>query len=88
VLAAGAIGWAAEHGSDRRVLTAFITFCVGQLIVFGIGVPWLMVAVDLSPGDAVYNGFTLFIAGGLMKAAAAGLLTPVAWHFVRRVDKR
>jgi biotin transport system substrate-specific component len=88
VIAAGAIGWAAEHGRDRKVLTAFITFCAGQLIIFGIGVPWLKVAVDMTWADAIHYGFTVFILGGLVKAAAAGLLTPTAWHFVRRVDKR
>jgi biotin transport system substrate-specific component len=88
VIAAYAIGWAAEHGRDRQVLTAFLTFCAGQLIIFGIGVPWLKVAVDMTWGDAIHYGFAIFIVGGLIKAAAAGLLTPAAWHFVRRVDKR
>ena len=87
VLAAGAIGWAAERGSDRRVITAIATFIVGQLIVFGLGVPWLKVATDMSWADAFHYGFVLFIAGGLMKAAAAGVLTPTAWRFVRRVDQ-
>lgn len=88
VLAAGAIGWAAEQGSDRRVLTAFATFVLGQLIVFGIGVPWLKAATDMSWADAIHNGFAIFIVGGLMKAAAAGALTPSAWRLVRRVDRR
>ena len=88
VLAAGAIGWAAERRADRHPVTAIATFAAGQLIVFGIGVPWLQVATGMSWADAVHNGFAIFIVGGLMKALAAGVATPVAWRFVRRVDDR
>jgi len=88
VLAAGAIGWAAERRADRHPVTAIATFAAGQLIVFGIGVPWLQVATGMSWADAVHNGFAIFIVGGLMKASAAGVATPVAWRFVRRVDDR
>ena len=88
VIAAGAIGWAAEHGRDRKVLTAFITFCAGQLIIFGIGVPWLKVAVDMTWATRSTTASRSSSSAGSSKAAAAGLLTPTAWHFVRRVDKR
>ena len=83
-MAAGLIGWVAEQGYDRQLLTAFLTFCVGQLVVFGIGVPWLAVSTGMAWGDAVHNGFVIFIVGGLMKALLAGLITPAAWRFVRR----
>jgi biotin transport system substrate-specific component len=84
VVAAYAIGWMAERGGDRRMLTAFCTFVVGQAVVFGIGVPWLAVSTGMAWGDAVHNGFVIFIVGGLMKAALAGALTPAAWRLVRR----
>ena len=84
IVAAGLIGWVAEQGYDRKLLTAFLTFCVGQLVVFGIGVPWLAVSTGMAWGDAVHNGFVIFIVGGLMKALLAGLITPAAWRFVRR----
>jgi biotin transport system substrate-specific component len=88
VLAAGAIGWCAEHGTDRRVLTAVATFAAGQLLVFGIGVPWLKVATDMPWADAIHDGFTIFIVGGLIKAAVAGVATPGAWRLVRRAEGR
>jgi biotin transport system substrate-specific component len=88
ILAAGLIGWAAEHGADRRPVVAAITFALGQLAVFTIGVPWLKVAADLSWGDAVHHGFVVFIVGGIIKAAAAGVITPSAWRLVRRADGR
>jgi biotin transport system substrate-specific component len=88
VLAAGAVGWLAERGADRKVLFAFLAFVVGQLLVFGVGVPWLKVSADMSWGDAIHDGFTIFILGGLIKAAIGAAVLPSAWTLVRRVDRR
>jgi biotin transport system substrate-specific component len=88
ILAAYAIGWLAERGADRQVLTAFVAFVVGQLIVFGIGVPWLKIKADLSWSEAIHDGFTIFILGGLVKAAVGAAVLPSAWHLVRRVEKK
>jgi biotin transport system substrate-specific component len=88
VLAAAAIGWAAERGADRRALSAIATFAAGQLIVFGIGVPWLKVATGMDWSTALHDGFAIFIVGGLIKAVLAGLGTPLAWRLTRRVDRR
>jgi biotin transport system substrate-specific component len=60
---------------------------VAQLSVFLIGVPWLKVAIDVSWGTAIHEGFTVFIIGGLIKAALAGVLAPAAWRLVRRIDR-
>ena len=82
VIAAFVIGAIAERGGDRRVLSAFLAFAVGQLIIFGIGVPWLKASAGISWATAIHEGFTIFILGGLIKAAAAGLLTPTAWRIL------
>jgi biotin transport system substrate-specific component len=87
VLAAGAVGWLAERGADRRPLAAVATFALGQLIVFGIGVPWLQLSTGMPWGRAVHDGFAIFIVGGIVKAVAAGLVTPATWRLVRRVDR-
>lgn len=88
ILAAFLIGKLAEAGADRKPLIAFAAFAAGQLAVFGIGVPWLKIAADMSWGDAIHNGFTVFILGGLIKAAIAGGLTPLAWRAVKRADEQ
>jgi len=85
-IAAWAIGRLAEHGRDRYLLTAFASYGVGQLIVFGVGVPWLKVSADLPWSIAVHEGFTIFIVGGVIKAATAGVLTPIAWRAVRQYE--
>jgi biotin transport system substrate-specific component len=82
VLAAWAMGAIAERGGDRRVVSAVCAFAVGQLLIFGIGVPWLKLDASLSWPAAIHEGFTIFILGGIIKAALAGLLMPSAWRLL------
>jgi biotin transport system substrate-specific component len=35
---------------------------------------------------AIHDGFSIFIVGGLIKAAVAAIAVPSAWHLVRKVD--
>jgi biotin transport system substrate-specific component len=88
VLAAFAIGWIAERGGDRRVVSAVLAGLVGQLLVFGIGVPWLKVSAGMDWGTAIHDGFAIFIVGGIVKALIAGVALPSAWRLARRVDRR
>jgi biotin transport system substrate-specific component len=87
VLAAGVVGWLAERGADRRPLLAFAAFAAGQLLVFGIGVPWLKISTGMDWSTAIHNGFAIFIVGGLIKAALAGALMPAAWRQLRRTQR-
>ncbi len=82
VLAAWAMGLIAERGGDRRVVSAALAFAVGQLLIFGVGVPWLKVDTSQSWGWAIHEGFTIFILGGVIKAALAGVLMPSAWRLL------
>jgi biotin transport system substrate-specific component len=87
IFAAAAIGWFAEHGADRNVLLAFMAFVVGQLIIFAFGLVGLKIAVDESWGWTIHNGFTIFIVGGLVKAAVGAAVLPSAWGLVRRFER-
>ena len=82
------IGAAVRRGADRHVLPAVLLFVAGQLVIFGIGVPWLAVVADMSARQAVAAGFTPFVVGGLVKAVLAGLLLPAAWRLVGAADGR
>jgi biotin transport system substrate-specific component len=88
ILAAGVVGWAAEHGGDRRLLVAAVTFVVGQLAIYGIGIPWLKVSSGMSWGWTIHNGFMIFILGGVIKAVLAAIATPTAWRIERRFSSR
>jgi biotin transport system substrate-specific component len=86
IIAAGLIGRLAELGADRKPHIAFLAFCAGQLAIFGIGVPWLKVATDMTWADAIHNGFTLFIVGGIIKALLGAAVMPSAWRAVKKID--
>jgi len=87
IFAAGFIGWMAEHGADRNVLLAFLAFVGGQLVIFACGLVGLKIAVDESWGWTIHNGFTVFIVGGLIKAAVGAAVLPSAWGLVRRFER-
>ena len=87
IFAAGFIGWMAEHGADRSFVLAFLAFVGGQLLIFGFGLVGLKIAVDESWGWTIHNGFTIFIVGGLVKAAIGAAVLPSAWHLVRRFER-
>jgi biotin transport system substrate-specific component len=80
VLAAGVVGFLAERGADRRPLLAVAAFALGQLVVFGIGVPWLKVSAELDWATAIHDGFAIFVVGGVIKAIAAAAVTTGIWR--------
>ncbi len=88
IVAAGVIGWMAEHGADRHVVLAFLAFVVGQLIVFAFGLAGLKIAVEQTWGWTLHNGFVIFIFGGVVKAVIGAIALPSAWRLVRRVEQR
>jgi biotin transport system substrate-specific component len=87
IFAAGFIGWMAEHGADRNVLLAFLAFVGGQLLIFAFGLAGLKIAVGESWSWTIHNGFTIFIFGGLVKAAIGAVALPSAWRLVRRFER-
>lgn len=86
VFATAAIGWLAERGADKKIATAFLAFVVAQLLVFVPGVAVLQAVTGMTWADAIHSGFTVFIVGGLVKAAIGGALLPGAWKLVRRYE--
>ena len=88
IFAAYVIGWLAERGADKSVPLAFLAFVLGQAIIFAFGLVGLKLAVDESWSWTIHNGFTIFIVGGLVKAAIGAAAIPGAWHLVRRFDMK
>lgn len=87
VIATALIGWFAERGADRKVHLAFLAFVAAQLAVFVPGVLVLKVVSDMGWADTVHFGFTVFIVGGLIKAAVGAAVLPGAWRLVRRFER-
>jgi biotin transport system substrate-specific component len=84
LVAGWVVGRLAEARLDRRPVTALPLFLVGSAIIYVIGVPWLAVSAHQSLGWAISNGFTDFIPGDLVKAAAAAAVLPTAWKLAGR----
>jgi biotin transport system substrate-specific component len=79
IIAAAFVGWLAQREWDRRILKAALTFVGGSLIVFAVGLPWLSVTLGLDLQTTLIAGFYPFIPGGIIKAAIAAALLPLAW---------
>jgi biotin transport system substrate-specific component len=87
IVAAGVIGWMAEHGADRKPLLAFAAFVLGQLVIFAFGLSGLKISVGETWGWTIHNGFSIFIVGGLVKALVGAVVLPSTWGLVRRFDR-
>lgn len=82
VVAAGLVGWMAEHRQDRTFATMFTAFILGSAVIYLFGVVGLMITAEMSVASAVEAGVVPFLLGDLIKASAAGLLLPGAWKLL------
>lgn len=87
VLAAALTGWLAERAWDRKVVSAVPAMLLGELVIFAVGVPWLMVVLGVGLSEGLALGFTPFIIGEIVKLVAAGLLLPGAWKLVDHIKR-
>jgi len=58
---------------------------LGELVIFTVGVGWLMIVLDVGLAEGLALGFLPFIVGEVVKLTAAGLLLPGAWKLVDRI---
>lgn len=82
VLAAGLVGWLAERGWDRSPLRTVGLMVLGNLVIYAIGVPVLMLVAGLDLDSAVRYGALDFVYWDAIKIAAAAGLLPLAWRLV------
>ncbi len=84
VVAAGFVGWLAQRQWDRRFSSATAAMLTSTVIIYAIGLPWLMIDQNLSWATTLEFGLYPFIAGDLLKLYLAAALLPGAWRLVRR----
>lgn len=76
------VGWLAEHGWDRNLLTSILAMLAGEVVIFACGMVWLAQFVGWS--HVVAYGLTPFLIGDTIKLLAAALALPLAWLAVGR----
>jgi biotin transport system substrate-specific component len=84
VAAAAVVGKLAELGWDRKILGAIAAMAIGNLVIYAIGVPWLMAATGMPAADAISAGMTKFLVWDGVKILLAAGLFPAAWWLVGR----
>ncbi|MFQ5595753.1 MAG: biotin transporter BioY [Anaerolineae bacterium] len=84
-VAAFAVGWLAERGWDRRVLTTALAMVVGNVVIYAGGVFWLARFVG-GPAQAVALGMAPFLMGDAVKLVLAAVLLPAGWAVMNRTD--
>lgn len=82
LLAAILVGHLAERGADRHVLKTAGTMIAGNLAIYAVGVPWLMLVADVSFGKALALGVLPFLIGDVIKIVAAAGLLPATWKLL------
>lgn len=82
VAAAAVVGWLAERGWDHSIWLSMAAMTIGTLILMGSGVVWLATLIGFE--QALASGFTLFIAGGILKIALGALMLPSVWKLIER----
>jgi len=82
-LAAGAVGFLAERGWDRNLLTAAAAMLIGNIIIYAPGLAWLGAVVGWDK-PVLEWGLTPFIAGDAAKLVVAAIALPGLWKLVNR----
>ena len=84
-LVAGAlVGRLAELGWDRRIVGALGAMAIGNLVIYLIGVPWLMAVANYDLATGIAKGLTPFLLGDGLKLLLAAAAYPLAWWVVGR----
>ena len=84
LLAGGIVGRLAELGWDRHIGGSLGAMVIGNLSIYLVGVPWLIVATSRDLTWGIQNGMLPFLVGDAVKLAVAAALLPVGWWVVNR----
>jgi biotin transport system substrate-specific component len=87
IASAALVGWLSERAWDRKILKAIAMFVGGTLVVFAVGLPWLAFALGIGVDLTLEYGLYPFIIGGIIKAAIAALVLPLAWFGANKLSR-
>lgn len=86
IAAAALIGYLAERGQDRSVVTSIPAMLAGTAIIYLFGVSWLAHSLGVPGTKAMELGLVPFVVGDALKLALAGGLVPGVWRLTRDPD--
>jgi biotin transport system substrate-specific component len=87
VLAAGLVGALASRGGDRSPLRTIGTMVLGNLVIYAVGVPYLMADLNISLATAWEIGMKNYLLGDAIKILLAAGCLPLAWRVMDRLHR-
>lgn len=90
IAAAALVGWIAERFGDRPLRNSVLSFALGTVVTFAIGMLWLAVSLGLDLQQTLEFGLYPFVLGGAVKAALGAGAISLGWTAAvrRRVGGR
>ncbi len=86
LLAAVAVGFLAQRGWDRNILTTAGTMLIGNAVIYIPGLLWLGAVLGFDKPILQY-GITPFLMGDVFKLVLAALFMPMIWNVAKRISK-
>ena len=86
VFASYLIGKLSESGWDRKSKVILSMF-LGNVVIYVVGLPWLMINLSASLENTLLWGLWPFIPGDALKLVLASIALPGAWALVDKIKK-
>jgi biotin transport system substrate-specific component len=74
----------AEHGWDRKFLTAAAAMAIGSLVIMLSGWAWFSIVMRTSPAITIFDTVLKFIPGDIIKISLAAAVLPSGWKLLKR----
>lgn len=74
----------AEHGWDRKFLTAAAAMAIGSLVIMLSGWLWFSLVMRTSPAITLFDTVLKFVPGDIIKIALAAAVLPSGWKLLKR----
>jgi biotin transport system substrate-specific component len=84
VVAATVVGWLSRRGWDRSIRSSIGAMFIGELIIYAVGVPWLIGALHVPLTRGLELGLYPFVIGDTLKLLLAAGVLPAVWKLSRR----
>ena len=74
----------AEHGWDRKFLTAAAAMAIGSIVIMLSGWLWFSLVMKTSPAITLFATVLKFIPGDIIKISLASAVLPSGWKLLKR----